>query len=328
MTRHDWTTAEVEEPVRPAVPRSAAGSAARASAALRAQHRADEHAAVDQDRRLPRGLRLLPAERALRHRAVARGADGSRGRARQRAEARRRPAPRASAWARPTARPRRAISRSSAPWSARCARWAWRPAPPWACSSPRRHSSSSTPGLDFYNHNLDTSEEFYGEIITTRTFQDRLDTLSAVRDAGLKVCCGGIVGMGETTRDRASMLATLASLPQHPESVPINELVQVPGTPLHGVAPVDPFDFVRTIAVARIVLPRRARAAVGRPHPDERRDAGAVLHGRRQLHFLRREAAHHRQSGRREGPQSAGAPGAHAGSAAATRARARIRCRR
>jgi biotin synthase len=111
-------------------------------------------------------------------------------------------------------------------------------------------------GLDYYNHNVDTSPEFYGEIITTRTYQDRLDTLAAVRDAGLNVCCGGIVGMGETTRDRASMLATLANLPQHPESVPINQLVRVPGTPLAGAAPVDPFDFVRTIAVARVVMPK------------------------------------------------------------------------
>jgi len=93
-------------------------------------------------------------------------------------------------------------------------------------------------GLDYYNHNVDTSPEFYGEIITTRTYQDRLDTLAAVRDAGLNVCCGGIVGMGETTRDRASMLATLANLPQHPESVPINQLVRVPGTPLAGKAAV------------------------------------------------------------------------------------------
>jgi biotin synthase len=120
-------------------------------------------------------------------------------------------------------------------------------------------------GLDYYNHNVDTSPEFYGEIITTRTYQDRLDTLSAVREAGLNVCCGGIVGMGETTRDRASMLATLANLPQHPESVPINQLVRVPGTPLAGAAPVDPFDFVRTIAVARVVMPKAfVRLSAGR----------------------------------------------------------------
>ena len=120
-------------------------------------------------------------------------------------------------------------------------------------------------GLDYYNHNVDTSPEFYGEIITTRTYQDRLDTLAAVRDAGLNVCCGGIVGMGETVRDRASMLATLANLPQHPESVPINQLVRVPGTPLAGEKEVDPFDFVRTIAVARIVMPKAAvRLSAGR----------------------------------------------------------------
>jgi biotin synthase len=120
-------------------------------------------------------------------------------------------------------------------------------------------------GLDYYNHNVDTSPEFYGEIITTRTYQDRLDTLAAVRDAGLNVCCGGIVGMGETVRDRASMLATLANLPQHPESVPINQLVRVPGTPLAGKEPVDPFDFVRTIAVARVVMPKAfVRLSAGR----------------------------------------------------------------
>ena len=120
-------------------------------------------------------------------------------------------------------------------------------------------------GLDYYNHNVDTSPEFYGEIITTRTYQDRLDTLAAVRNAGLNVCCGGIVGMGETTRDRASMLATLANLPQHPESVPINQLVRVPGTPLAGAAEVDPFDFVRTIAVARVVMPKAfVRLSAGR----------------------------------------------------------------
>ncbi len=120
-------------------------------------------------------------------------------------------------------------------------------------------------GLDYYNHNLDTSPEFYGEIITTRTYQDRLDTLDAVREAGLKVCCGGIVGMGESVTDRAKLLLTLANLPTHPESVPINQLVQVPGTPLHGTAAVDPFDFVRTIAVARLMMPAaHVRLSAGR----------------------------------------------------------------
>src|SRR5471032_2995188 len=111
-------------------------------------------------------------------------------------------------------------------------------------------------GLDYYNHNLDTSPEFYGEIITTRTYKDRLDTLDAVRDAGIHVCCGGIVGMGEGADDRAGMIATLASLPVHPESVPINMLVQVEGTPLAGGQKLDPLDFVRTIAVARICMPK------------------------------------------------------------------------
>jgi biotin synthase len=151
---------------------------------------------------------------------------------------------------------------------------------------PEQAQQLKAAGLDFYNHNLDTSEEFYGEIITTRTFQDRLDTLAAVRDAGLKVCCGGIVGMGESTRDRASMLATLASLPQPPESVPINELVQVPGTPLHGTAAVDPFDFVRTIAVARIVLPRsHVRLSAGRTQMSDEMQALCFMAGANSIFF-------------------------------------------
>ena len=120
-------------------------------------------------------------------------------------------------------------------------------------------------GLDYYNHNIDTSERHYGEIITTRTFQDRLETLETVREAGLKVCCGGIVGMGEEKADRVDMLMTLANLAHHPESVPINLLIRVPGTPLEGVAETDPFDFVRTIAVARLMLPRSfVRLSAGR----------------------------------------------------------------
>jgi biotin synthase len=120
-------------------------------------------------------------------------------------------------------------------------------------------------GLDYYNHNIDTSPEHYKEIISTRTFGDRLETLDHVRDAGLKVCCGGIVGMGEKTDDRAKMLLTLANLPKHPESVPINLLIKIPGTPLEGVEDTDPFDFVRTIAVARIVMPRsHVRLSAGR----------------------------------------------------------------
>ena len=120
-------------------------------------------------------------------------------------------------------------------------------------------------GLDYYNHNLDTSEEFYGEIITTRTYQDRLDTLSAVRDAGMKTCCGGIMGMGESVADRASMLVTLANLPAHPESVPINLLIPAEGTPLAGKPRIDGIEFVRTIAVARILMPRSfVRLSAGR----------------------------------------------------------------
>ena len=120
-------------------------------------------------------------------------------------------------------------------------------------------------GLDYYNHNLDTSAEYYKEIITTRTYGDRLDTLDAVRSAGMKVCCGGIVGMGETRADRVGLLMTLANLAHHPESVPINELVQVPGTPLADGETLDPFEFVRTVAVARLMMPDSAvRLSAGR----------------------------------------------------------------
>jgi biotin synthase len=120
-------------------------------------------------------------------------------------------------------------------------------------------------GLDYYNHNLDTSPEFYGEIITTRTFDDRLETLEHVRAAGLNVCCGGIVGLGESAADRVGMILALANLPVHPESVPINMLVQVEGTPLHGQARLDPLEFVRTIAVARITMPASVvRLSAGR----------------------------------------------------------------
>ena len=135
-------------------------------------------------------------------------------------------------------------------------------------------------GLDYYNHNLDTSESFYGEIITTRTYQERLDTLAHVRDAGINVCCGGIVGMGEARRDRADMIATLASLPSHPESVPINMLVQVEGTPLGGVDALDPLEFVRTVAAARITMPRSVvRLSAGREQMSDELQALAFLAG-------------------------------------------------
>jgi len=120
-------------------------------------------------------------------------------------------------------------------------------------------------GLDYYNHNLDTAPEFYGEIITTRAYRDRLETLARVREAGIHVCCGGIVGMGESRAERSGLIAQLANLDPYPESVPINNLVQVEGTPLYGTEPIDPLEFVRTVAVARITMPRAmVRLSAGR----------------------------------------------------------------
>ena len=141
-------------------------------------------------------------------------------------------------------------------------------------------------GLDYYNHNIDTSPEYYDKIITTRDFQDRLETLEAVREAGMNVCCGGIVGMGETVRDRARMLQVLANLEQHPESVPINQLVAVPGTPLADQAPIDPFDFIRTIAVARILMPSSAvRLSAGREQMADELQALAFLAGANSIFY-------------------------------------------
>jgi biotin synthase len=141
-------------------------------------------------------------------------------------------------------------------------------------------------GLDYYNHNLDTAPEFYGEIIHTRQFQDRLDTLANVRQAGLKTCCGGIVGMGETRDQRAGLLQTLANLPEHPGSVPINRLVQVEGTPLHGTALLDPFEFVRTIAVARLIMPRSVvRLSAGRAEMSEELQALCFLAGANSIFY-------------------------------------------
>jgi biotin synthase len=141
-------------------------------------------------------------------------------------------------------------------------------------------------GLDYYNHNLDSSEAFYEQVISTRTYQDRLDTLDVVRAAGINVCCGGIVGMGETTRDRAQMLMTLANLPQQPESVPINQLVRVPGTPLANAPDVDPFDFVRTIAVARVLIPKaHVRLSAGREQMSDELQALAFLAGANSIFY-------------------------------------------
>jgi biotin synthase len=141
-------------------------------------------------------------------------------------------------------------------------------------------------GLDYYNHNLDTSPEYYGKIITTRTYADRLDTLETVRDAGINVCCGGIVGMGERLEDRVGMIHTLANLPSHPESVPINMLVQVEGTPLSGTTALDPLDFVRTIAVARIVMPESiVRLSAGREDMTDETQALCLLAGANSIFY-------------------------------------------
>jgi biotin synthase len=141
-------------------------------------------------------------------------------------------------------------------------------------------------GLDYYNHNLDTSPEFYGDIISTRTYQDRLDTLEHVRDNDIHVCSGGIVGMGESRHDRAGLLISLANLPSHPESVPINLLVQVEGTPLNGIDNLDPFEFVRTIAVARIMMPESfVRLSAGREHMSDELQSMAFLAGANSIFY-------------------------------------------
>lgn len=141
-------------------------------------------------------------------------------------------------------------------------------------------------GLDYYNHNLDTSPEFYGNIITTRTYQERLDTLEKVRDAGIKVCSGGIVGLGETVKDRAGLLLQLANLPTPPESVPINMLVKVKGTPLADNDDVDAFDFIRTIAVARIMMPTSyVRLSAGREQMNEQTQAMCFMAGANSIFY-------------------------------------------
>jgi biotin synthase len=141
-------------------------------------------------------------------------------------------------------------------------------------------------GLDYYNHNLDSSESFYATIITTRTYADRLETLDAVREAGMQVCCGGIVGMGESPEDRAQLLHTLATLPCHPESVPINRLVRVPGTPLEHAPELDPFDFVRMVAVARILMPgARVRLSAGRGEMSDELQALCFLAGANSIFY-------------------------------------------
>ncbi len=141
-------------------------------------------------------------------------------------------------------------------------------------------------GLDYYNHNLDTSKEYYGEVITTRTYQDRLNTLSNVRNSGMKVCAGGIVGMGEKQQDRAGLLMELANLPRHPESVPINMLVKVAGTPMADQADLDPFEFIRTIAIARLMMPKSyVRLSAGREDMNEQMQAMAFMAGANSIFY-------------------------------------------
>ena len=141
-------------------------------------------------------------------------------------------------------------------------------------------------GLDYYNHNLDTAPEFYNEIIHTREFQDRLDTLAHVRDVGMKTCCGGIVGLGEGRHERAGLLQSLANLPEHPQSVPINRLVQVEGTPLHGTAELDPLEFVRSIAVARLLMPHAVvRLSAGRTDMSDELQALCFLAGANSIFY-------------------------------------------
>lgn len=141
-------------------------------------------------------------------------------------------------------------------------------------------------GLDYYNHNLDTSPEFYGSVITTRTYQDRLDTLEHVRSAGINVCSGGILGLGETRRDRARLLQELVNLPEHPQSVPINDLVQIQGTPLDGIDKLDSFEFIRTIAVARILMPKSyVRLSAGRTEMNDEMQALCFFAGANSMFY-------------------------------------------
>ena len=181
--------------------------------------------------------------------------------------------------------------------------------------APEQAQRLSEAGLDYYNHNLDSSPEYYREVITTRSYDDRLDTLKNVREAGLKVCCGGIVGMGEARDDRAGLLVELANLPEHPQSVPINNLVQVPGTPLHGVDPIDPLEFVRTIAVARIMMPRSVvRLSAGRTEMSDELQAlcffagaNSIFYGDKLLTTDNPEAQRDRKLMARLGLQASGA---------------------
>ena len=185
-------------------------------------------------------------------------------------------------------------------------------------SAPQAQALKSA-GLDYYNHNLDSAPEFYQTIIGTRDYQDRLDTLEHVRAAGMKTCCGGIVGMGETREQRAGLLQTLANLDEHPQSVPINRLVQVQGTPLAGTAPLDPLEFVRTIATARILMPRSmVRLSAGRAEMSDELQAlcffagaNSIFHGEKLLTTGNPDVAHDQALFARLGivPMPVAAPG-------------------
>lgn len=151
---------------------------------------------------------------------------------------------------------------------------------------PHQAQALKTAGLDYYNHNLDTAPEYYTDVVSTRTYQDRLDTLQNVRDAGISVCCGGIVGMGETPVHRAGLIAQLANMEPYPESVPINSLVRVPGTPLADSTPIDPLDFVRVIAVVRITMPKaRVRLSAGRQQLGEALQAMCFMAGANSIFY-------------------------------------------
>jgi biotin synthase len=197
----------------------------------------------------------------------------------------RRPAPAASAWAPPGATQGPEL-RAGAGHGARGARTGPGDLRHPGHARPDQAAQLKEAGLDYYNHNLDTSPEFYGTIIGTRSFQDRLDTLEHVRNAGIHVCSGGILGMGETRADRASFLRALVNEPRHPESVPINQLVRVPGTPLGDVAELDPFEFVRTVAIARILMPRsHVRLSAGRSEMSDEMQALCFFAGANSIFY-------------------------------------------
>ena len=292
-----WSVAEVEALLRPAVQRSARRAPTRRIARTTRPMRCSSRRCCRS--RPGAARRIAPTVRRRRAMTPAstRGAAAARRGRRRRRPPPRRPAPRASAWARPGAARGDATSSRCSPWCARSRRWVWKPAPRSACSSPSRPRQLSEAGLDYYNHNLDTAPEFYGEIITTRTYQDRLDTLARVRDAGINVCCGGIVGMGES-RARARRPDRAARQPRSVSRSRCRSTIwcRSKARRCYGTEPIDPFEFVRTIAVARITMPRAHGAAVRGPAASSARHAGAVLLRRRELDLLRRQAADHGQS--------------------------------